>query len=320
MLCPNPDLAWNKERGLEHFGAHHRVFQIAIRYIDSERIGLISQRGGPASRFGLGPVVVQCNLRSWRTLNLVNSPSLLYTEMNASFSYRDGRVATHFVYFQYCGIESPNVPSPRERLRAIDHLLARSSMHLGPPDQGRSGLLPSPDSHGVGRVFKPGRTNTALSIQLPMSPSGIYLFVKEVLLLPKRLVSCIRPIPQSQDDGEERERLVVGEYPTPQSLRRPSLPPQLEIRSYSPAPDLVDLSLSQRYAQTVRELLSSLPSPCRWLGPGDFKPSGGGPIAAGGFANIWEGIYEGRKVVLKSYRCYRVSFDVSQIIAVRCNR
>lgn len=41
-------------------------------------------------------------------------------------------------------------------------------------------------------------------------------------------------------------------------------------------------------------------------------------MAAGGSANIYEATYDGRKVVLKSHRCY-VSFDVAQVIAVRCN-
>jgi hypothetical protein len=137
-----------------------------------------------------------------------------------------------------------------------------------------------------------------------------------VLLLLNRFLSCLRPTRRSQD--EEREHLILGEGPAPRFLHSPSLSSQSETRG-SPAPDLDDLPLSQRYAQMAQELLLSLPSP-HSLGPEDFKPVGQHPIAAGGFADIWEGTYEGRKVMLKSYRCYRMSFDVAQVIAVRYNR
>lgn len=150
-----------------------------------------------------------------------------------------------------------------------------------------------------------------------MSSSGTNLFATKVLLLSQRLVSHLRTILRSQDDGEEGEQLIVGERSTPQSLHRPSLPLQLEA-SGSPAPDLDNLPLSQHYAQMVQEPLSSLPSSCRLLGPEDFKLVGEHPIAAGRFANVWVGTYQGRKVVLKSYRCY-MSSDVAQLITVRCN-
>jgi hypothetical protein len=138
-----------------------------------------------------------------------------------------------------------------------------------------------------------------------------------VLLSPNRLLSCLRPTRRFKD--EEREYLIVGEGPAPRSLHGPSLSSQPESRGI-PTPDLDDLPLSQRYAQMAQELLLSLPSPYHSLGPEDFKPVGKRPTAAGGFADIWEGTYEGRKVMLKSYRCYRMSFDVAQVIAVRYNR
>jgi hypothetical protein len=134
-----------------------------------------------------------------------------------------------------------------------------------------------------------------------------------LLLLSEHFISRLRPIPRP-----ERECSAVGEHPTPQSLRRPSLPPHLEDRG-SPAPDLDNPLLSQRYTQMVRELLPSLPFPYRLLGLEDLKLVGEHPIAAGRFANVLEGTHEGRKVVLKSYRCY-VLFDVAQVTAVRCNR
>ena len=63
---------------------------------------------------------------------------------------------------------------------------------------------------------------------------------------------------------------------------------------------------------------SSLPYACHWLGPEDIEIVGERPMGAGGFADIWEGTHNGRKIVLKSYRCY-ISFDAAQVVAVRCN-
>ena len=59
-----------------------------------------------------------------------------------------------------------------------------------------------------------------------------------------------------------------------------------------------------------------MPHTCRWLDPEEVKLIGEHPIAAGGFADIWEAMYGGRKVVLKSYRCY-MTFDVDKVVAVR---
>jgi hypothetical protein len=146
-----------------------------------------------------------------------------------------------------------------------------------------------------------------------MSSSGISPFATKLLLLPKRLISRLRPIFRP-----ERGYSTVGEHPTPQSLHRSSLPPHPEARG-SPVPDLDNPLLSQHYARLALELLPTLPSPCCLLGLEDFKLVSEHPIAAGRFANIWEGTYEGRKVVLKSYRCY-VLFDVAQASAVRRNR
>lgn len=59
-----------------------------------------------------------------------------------------------------------------------------------------------------------------------------------------------------------------------------------------------------------------MPPTCRRLGLEEVKIIGEHPIAAGGFANVWEGIHDSRKVVLKSYRCY-MSFDVNNVVTVR---
>ena len=79
-----------------------------------------------------------------------------------------------------------------------------------------------------------------------------------------------------------------------------------------------NMLLPRRHAQVAQNLRSSLPSTCRWLGPEDVNLIGG-PIAAGGVANIWGATHDGRETVVKSYRrC--TSSDVTQVVEVRHNR
>ena len=111
------------------------------------------------------------------------------------------------------------------------------------------------------------------------------------------------------------ESSAVGEYPSLQPLHLLA-PSRLEVGS-SPTTGLDVISPSQRHVQIAQDLRSSLPSACRWLGPGGIKLVGEHPIAAGGFANIYDATLDGRKVALKSRRCYE-SFDVTQAVAVRC--
>ncbi|KAF9643263.1 hypothetical protein BDM02DRAFT_3264161, partial [Thelephora ganbajun] len=151
-------------------------------------------------------------------------------------------------------------------------------------------------------------------MSLPMNRNS---FAKEVLLQPKRLISRLHDIQRSQDDGEEREGLVVGASPVPQSLHRLSLLSQLEARSL-PILDLDGMALLQRCAQVAQELSSSLLSSCPSLSPEDIKLTSECPVAAGGFADIWGAIHDGRKVVLKSYRCH-MSFDAAQVVTRFCN-
>jgi len=42
----------------------------------------------------------------------------------------------------------------------------------------------------------------------------------------------------------------------------------------------------------------------RWLGQEDLSVAGARPIDAGGFADVWVGEMDDRKVAVKSYRCY----------------
>ena len=145
-----------------------------------------------------------------------------------------------------------------------------------------------------------------------MGLPGSSLSAKKVLLSPKRLISRLRVIRRPQDK-EEGELLIVVEYPSSPSLHLPLPAPQLGVRSPH-APDLGDISLLRRYVLMVRGHLSPLPFPYHWLRPEDVLV-GEHPIAAGGFANIHEAMHGGRKVILKSYRCY-VLFDVAQVVAV----
>ena len=84
-----------------------------------------------------------------------------------------------------------------------------------------------------------------------------------------------------------------------------------------PAPVSGSISLSRHYSQVARLLRSFMPPTCHGLSQEDVTPIGGHPVTAGGFADIWEAMYDGRKVVLKSYRCY-VMFDVLHAARVRC--
>lgn len=78
------------------------------------------------------------------------------------------------------------------------------------------------------------------------------------------------------------------------------------------------ISLTQHYSQLAQVLRLFMPSICHFFNPEVVKPIGTRPVAAGGFADIWEAIYDGRKVVLKSYRCY-TSCDVAWVVEVRCH-
>ena len=151
-----------------------------------------------------------------------------------------------------------------------------------------------------------------------MNRSEISPFARKVLLQPKHLVSGLRTF-RSQDDGEEKERLIGGDSPlAPQSLHHPSVSPQLEVMG-SPTSDLDDVALLQKYAQVAQGFLSTLPLLCPWLGPEDIELADEHPVAAGGFADILKAEHNGRSVVFKAYRCYRSS-DMTKTVEVRCDR
>ena len=75
----------------------------------------------------------------------------------------------------------------------------------------------------------------------------------------------------------------------------------------------------ERYSRIAQGLRSSLPPTHGWLNPADIKITGKHPVAAGGFADIWDGVLDGRRIIVKSYRCY-VLFDHAHVISVCCRR
>ena len=76
------------------------------------------------------------------------------------------------------------------------------------------------------------------------------------------------------------------------------------------------VSLPQHYARVAQVLQPFMPSTCHFFDKEAVSLIGTHPVAAGGFADIWEATYDNRKVALKSYRCY-VLFDAACIVKVR---
>lgn len=149
-----------------------------------------------------------------------------------------------------------------------------------------------------------------------MSHSVTTLLTKKVVLQSKLLASGLRSTRRSQDDSEERERLIVVECPAAsQSFHHPPSLSQLEARTLA-ALSLKDAHLLQHYAQIAQDLRPILPSACRWLDPVDVHLVAKFPAAAGGFADVYEATYDSHRVVLKSYRCYILSNGAQA--AVRC--
>ncbi|KAF9651178.1 kinase-like protein [Thelephora ganbajun] len=109
------------------------------------------------------------------------------------------------------------------------------------------------------------------------------------------------------------EPSVIEERPSPGLSHHLSSPSQLEVGAL-PTPDLDGVTLPQHYARIAQDSLRSSTFAYRLVGPEDVKLIGGKPMTAGGSADIWEATYDGRKVVLKSYRCY-ITFDVTQVAA-----
>ena len=143
-------------------------------------------------------------------------------------------------------------------------------------------------------------------------PTGLLIVVSPPLSFPMSTY-----LPSTQQDSISHIGFGCS-LPSPSALRTPPKDVQLEEGSvlsqsthshgqpesspmevdHSPATDLSTL------ADLASRLRPFLPTNYRWLGQGGLKVAGTRPIDAGGFADIWVGEMEDRKVAVKSYRCY----------------
>ena len=135
------------------------------------------------------------------------------------------------------------------------------------------------------------------------------------LLQPICLVSRLRKTLRRAHEVDEEERhLMDEEPPVPQSPSHPFPLPHIEgggplALGSNEAP------LRQCNARMAQEPQSPLQPTYNWLDPADMRITSEHPVAAGGFADVWEGVFNGHKVIVKSYRCY-ISFDRAQVISV----
>ena len=129
------------------------------------------------------------------------------------------------------------------------------------------------------------------------------------------LVSRLRKTLRRAHEVDEEERhLIDEEQEIPQSPSHPFPLPYLEDGGPL-ALGLDDAPHRQPNAWMAQEPQSPLQPTYNWLDPADMRITSERPVAAGGFADVWEGVFNGHKVIVKSYRCY-ISFDRAQVISV----
>ena len=104
-----------------------------------------------------------------------------------------------------------------------------------------------------------------------------------------------------------RSALKLAACPQPSA----SDPPSGIRNPSSPGDDL----LFQDHSSLAQKLRPSLSPVCDWLAKDDVQVTGGRPISAGGFADVWRGSLGTRQVAIKSYRRY-LSFDLSRVYLV----
>ena len=140
------------------------------------------------------------------------------------------------------------------------------------------------------------------------------------LLLPTHITSRLRKtLCPVREVDEEKVRLIGEEPPLPHSPDYQSPFLHLEGGDSRTLGSGGVLSC-QLYVQKTQEPQSPPPQPApNWLNPSDIRIVGEHPVAAGGFTDIWEGVLNDRKVVIKSYRRYELS-NRAQVISVRCHR
>lgn len=132
---------------------------------------------------------------------------------------------------------------------------------------------------------------------------------------PVQLISWLRRALCLAHDVDEGGLLVGGKSSTLQCPDHPLSLSHLGGRG-SLALCSDGAPLCQHCVRMAQEIRSPLPTTYGWLNPADVRITDEHPVGAGGFANIWEGVLSGRKVAVKSYRCY-VSFDRARVISVR---
>jgi len=109
------------------------------------------------------------------------------------------------------------------------------------------------------------------------------------------------------------------ESPVPQSPDHPMLLSLLEGDDSSTLGSEA-VPPHQSFMRMAQGLRSSLqPGTHSWLSPADIRVTDKHPVAAGGFADVLEGVLDDRGIIVKSYRCYE-SFDHAQVISVCCRR
>lgn len=74
---------------------------------------------------------------------------------------------------------------------------------------------------------------------------------------------------------------------------------------------------SQTYCRLAQHLHKlSPPDLCR-LPSGDVRITDTAPFASGGFSEVWRGLFQGRQVAVKSFRCYSSSeFNPAEVAIV----
>jgi len=138
---------------------------------------------------------------------------------------------------------------------------------------------------------------------------------------PTRLVLRLRETLRRRvhDFDEEERHLMDDEPPVPQSPDYPLLLSLLEGDDSS-TPGSDGVPPRQRYVRMAQRLRSSLqPGTRSWLNPADIRIADKHPAAAGGFADVLEGVLDDRGIMVKSYRCYEL-FDHVHVISVCCRR
>ena len=131
---------------------------------------------------------------------------------------------------------------------------------------------------------------------LPLQPSATATTRMRGLRLAARILNAVRLFSFGSSQSENTAYL----WPT----------------NFPPIPAIDNDLPHERCSEAVRQLRPLFPSACVSFEPGEVEVVGDNPIAAGGFADIWEGTLDSHSIIQKSYRCYETC-DVERIFRVR---